>query len=66
MFESITIKNVRIRNRIARSATYEGMGNHKGEPSPELAQLYNTLAEGEVGLLITSATMIDGSRSWPT
>jgi len=75
MFESITIKNVRIRNRIARSATYEGMGNHKGEPSPELAQLYNTLAEGEVGLLITSATMIErfkmplpegGDMAYPT
>ena len=59
MFEPIKIKNLQIRNRIARSATYEGMGNHKGEPTKQLAQLYNTLAEGEVGLLITSATIIE-------
>jgi 2,4-dienoyl-CoA reductase-like NADH-dependent reductase (Old Yellow Enzyme family) len=58
MFEPVTIKNIEIRNRLARSATYEGMGNHKGEPSEQLAQLYSTLAEGEIGLLITSATMV--------
>jgi 2,4-dienoyl-CoA reductase-like NADH-dependent reductase (Old Yellow Enzyme family) len=58
MLEPITIKNIEIRNRLARSATYEGMGNHRGEPSEQLAQLYNTLAEGEIGLLITSATMV--------
>jgi 2,4-dienoyl-CoA reductase-like NADH-dependent reductase (Old Yellow Enzyme family) len=59
MFEPIKIKNLNIRNRIARSATYEGMGNHRGEPSRQLAQLYNTLAEGGVGLLFTSATIIE-------
>lgn len=58
MFEPITIKNIQIRNRTARSATYEGMGNHNGEPGEEIAALYNTLADGEIGLLITSATMI--------
>lgn len=59
MFEPVTIKNIRIRNRIARSATYEGMGNHVGEPSPQIARLYNTLAEGEVGLIFTSAAIIE-------
>ncbi|MBI5118553.1 NADH:flavin oxidoreductase [Candidatus Poribacteria bacterium] len=59
MFDPIKIKNLNIRNRIARSATYEGMGNHRGEPSRHLAQLYNALAEGGVGLIFTSATMIE-------
>ncbi len=59
MFEPVTIKNIEIRNRIARSATYEGMGNHNGEPGPRLAQLYNSLAEGGIGLLITSAAIIE-------
>ncbi len=58
MFEPITIKNIQIRNRTARSATYEGMGNHNGEPGEQIAELYNALADGEIGLLITSATMI--------
>lgn len=75
MFEPVTIKNIEIRNRIARSATYEGMGNHKGEPSEQLAQLYTTLAKGEIGLLITSATIIErfkmplpegGGMAYPT
>jgi 2,4-dienoyl-CoA reductase-like NADH-dependent reductase (Old Yellow Enzyme family) len=59
IFEPITIKNLTIRNRTVRSATYEGMGTNTGRPSPRLAQLYNTLAEGEIGLLVTSATLIE-------
>ncbi len=59
MFEPVTIKNTNIRNRIARSATYEGMGNHNGEPGELIAKTYNDLADGEIGLLITSATMIE-------
>jgi len=59
MFEPVTIKNIEIRNRIARSATYEGMGNHNGEPGPRLAQLYNSLAEGGIGLIVTSAALIE-------
>ncbi len=75
MFEPITLAGIEIRNRIARSATYEGLGNHRGEPSRELAELYNNLAEGEVGLLITSATIIErfkmplpegGGMAYPT
>ncbi len=58
MFDPITIKNIQIRNRTARSATYEGMGNHNGEPGEQIAELYNRLAEGEIGLLITSASMV--------
>jgi len=59
MFEPVTIKNLEIRNRIARSATFEGMGNAAGEPSESLARLYNELAEGGVGLIITSAAMVE-------
>jgi len=59
MFEPVTIKNLEIRNRIARSATFEGMGNAGGEPSERLARLYTELAEGGVGLIITSAAMVE-------
>lgn len=62
MFEPIRIKNLEIRNRIARSATYEGMGNNKGEPTAQLAEVYRELAEGEVGLIFTSATIIEKFR----
>jgi 2,4-dienoyl-CoA reductase-like NADH-dependent reductase (Old Yellow Enzyme family) len=59
MFEPVEIKNLKIRNRIARSATYEGMGNSRGEPSAQLAELYRTLADGEIGLIMTSAALIE-------
>jgi 2,4-dienoyl-CoA reductase-like NADH-dependent reductase (Old Yellow Enzyme family) len=62
MFEPITIKNVNVRNRIARSATFDGMGNAKGEPTERHARLYTTLAEGEVGLIITSAALVERFR----
>jgi 2,4-dienoyl-CoA reductase-like NADH-dependent reductase (Old Yellow Enzyme family) len=75
MFEPFVIKNIKLPNRIARSATFEGMGNHKGEPSEQLARLYNMLAEGQVGLLITSAAIVErfkmplpegGGMAYPT
>jgi len=59
MFEPFSIKNMQMRNRVVRSATFEGMGTHLGEPSAQLAELYTTLAEGEIGLLITSAALIE-------
>jgi 2,4-dienoyl-CoA reductase-like NADH-dependent reductase (Old Yellow Enzyme family) len=59
MFEPVTIKNLKIRNRIARSATFEGMGSAEGEPSERLARLYTELAESGVGLIFTSAAMVE-------
>ena len=59
MFNPTKIKNVEIRNRIARSATHEGLGNHKGEPTAKHRELYNQLAEGQVGLLITCAAVVE-------
>ena len=59
MFEPVNIRNLKIRNRIARSATFEGMGSAEGEPSERLARLYTELAEAEVGLIFTSAAMVE-------
>ena len=59
MFEPFRIKGMTIRNRIARSATYEGMGTARGEPGAQLAQLYHAMAAGEVGLLITTAALVE-------
>jgi len=59
MFEPVQIKGMKIRNRTVRSATYEGLGTPSGEPSAALARLYSDLADGEVGLIITSASLIE-------
>ena len=65
LFEPGTIKNLVIRNRFVRSATFEGMANFEGRPLPELGRLYYRLAESDVGLIITSAAFVDRYKTLP-
>ncbi len=65
MFEPGKIKNIVTRNKLARSATYEGMADHEGHPRQKLAELYYQLAEKEVGLIFTGAAMVDRYRNLP-
>jgi len=58
LFSPGKIGNVEIKNRIVRSATYEGMANH-GYVSEELISLYTELARGGTGLIITGALAVD-------
>ena len=58
LFSPGKIGNVQIKNRIVRSATYEGMAN-KGHVSEELINLYTELARGGTGLIITGALAVD-------
>ncbi len=53
VFEGTTIKGMNLRNRLVRSATWEGMCEGDGRPTARLADLYRELAEGGVGLIIT-------------
>lgn len=53
LFEKTTIQNLNLRNRFVRSATWEGMADEQGAPTPELNQLMADLAQGEVGLIIS-------------
>lgn len=53
LFEKTTIKNLNLRNRFVRSATWEGMADEQGAPTPELNQLMADLALGEAGLIIS-------------
>jgi len=60
LFEPSNIKGMRVKNRFVRSATVEGMATVDGGPTKRLEELYFNLADGEVGLIITSATFIEG------
>jgi 2,4-dienoyl-CoA reductase-like NADH-dependent reductase (Old Yellow Enzyme family) len=53
LFEEVVIGRIPLRNRIVRSATWEGMCEEDGAPTERLIALYEGLAEGGVGLIIT-------------
>jgi 2,4-dienoyl-CoA reductase-like NADH-dependent reductase (Old Yellow Enzyme family) len=53
IFEAAEINGMVLKNRLVRSATWEGMCEEDGRPTPKLAGLYGDLARGGVGLIIT-------------
>lgn len=53
LFEPETIGGLEVRNRFVRPATSETMAGGRGEVTPQLKALYETLARNEVGLIIT-------------
>ena len=64
LFSNGTINQLRLKNRIVRSATWEGMSAADGQPTEQLIDLYRTLATGGVGLLISSYSYVraDGKQ----
>ena len=57
LFEPAKIKNMDLRNRFVRSATYDGCAD-KNYVTEKQVSLYATLAEGGVGLIITGITYV--------
>ncbi len=58
LFEGSTINGMTMSNRIARSATWEGMCDQNGRPTEKLIDYYLNLAHGGVGLIITGYTFV--------
>jgi 2,4-dienoyl-CoA reductase-like NADH-dependent reductase (Old Yellow Enzyme family) len=58
LFDTTTIGKITLKNRLVRSATWEGMADTSGHPSTSLFQVYEELARGGIGLIITGATTI--------
>lgn len=58
LFEETEINGMTMRNRMARSATWEGMCEQDGRPTEKLINCYRNLAEGGVGLIITGLTFV--------
>lgn len=54
LFQPISLGSIFIKNRFVRSATNDFMGNQDGTISDSEIKLYRTLAEKEVGLIITA------------
>jgi 2,4-dienoyl-CoA reductase-like NADH-dependent reductase (Old Yellow Enzyme family) len=64
IFEETKINNMTMRNRLIRSARWEGMCDHDGRPGDKLITIYCDLARGGIGLIITSYAYVktDGNN----
>lgn len=64
LFENTEINGMQLTNRFVRSATWEGMAGDDGECTPQLMKAMTDLAEGGVGLIITSHSYVskDGQQ----
>ena len=56
LFEPAVIKGLALRNRFVRSATYDGCAEKSGHVSKRQLEIYEELARGGVGLIITGIT----------
>jgi 2,4-dienoyl-CoA reductase-like NADH-dependent reductase (Old Yellow Enzyme family) len=54
LFTPIKIGDLEVKNRLAYSATYEGLAQESGEATEEMVARYRTAARGQVGLIISS------------
>ncbi len=65
LFEETTINGMTLRNRMVRSATWEGMCGEDGRPTERLINCYKDLAKGGIGLIITGYAFVrlDGKNN---
>lgn len=64
VFETATIGGIEVRNRIFRSATFEGLGTEDGKVSPAMTDMYRSLSEGGAGLIITGYMGLSASDNF--
>lgn len=62
-----SIGSVKLKNRIIRSATHDGLADEKGAPAPKLISKYVNLAKNDVGCIITgyAAVSANGMSLYP-
>ncbi|MCF6249163.1 MAG: NADH:flavin oxidoreductase [Desulfobacula sp.] len=58
LFDQGSIGNLSLKNRMIRSATWEGMCDPDGRPTDKLIDYYRSLAKGGIGLIISGYTYI--------
>jgi 2,4-dienoyl-CoA reductase-like NADH-dependent reductase (Old Yellow Enzyme family) len=65
IFETTTINGLELKNRLVRSATWEGLGDPDGGVNDRVIDVYRELADGGVGLIITGymAVRPDGRQA---
>lgn len=58
IFEAAALKNIMLKNRLVRSATWEGIADPDGSVTKEAYGLYAELAKGGIGAIITGFTSV--------
>lgn len=58
LFEPMKIKNIELRNRFVRSATYDGCSDRSGRVSKKQMSIFTDLADGGVGLIVTGIAYV--------
>jgi 2,4-dienoyl-CoA reductase-like NADH-dependent reductase (Old Yellow Enzyme family) len=58
IFKSSLLSNIKLKNRIIRSATTQGLGDKQGRPTDALAEIYAELSQGGVGAIITGLAAV--------
>ena len=61
LFEPTKIKNMTLRNRFVRSATYDGCCGRNGFVTEKQIKLFTDLADGGVGLIVTGIAYVHPS-----
>ncbi len=61
LFEPVLLKNMTLRNRFVRSATYDGMSDATGQVTDHQIKLIADLAAGGVGLIISAIMYVHPS-----
>ncbi len=58
IFEPVKMKHIELKNRLIRSATWEGIANPDGSVTEEAYEIYRELAGGGIGAIITGFTSV--------
>ncbi len=58
LFEEIKLNDLSLKNRFVRSATWDGLADPQGDPTPAMTGLLTSLARGEVGLIVSGHAFI--------
>ncbi len=65
IFDGASIGSVRLKNRIIRSATHDGLADKNGAPSDELIKKYEFFAKNDVGCIITGYAGVSANGMSP-
>lgn len=58
LFDQTRLAGMELKNRFIRSATHDGLADEQGHLTEELFQVYENLAQGGVGTIITGLTLV--------